>query len=87
MSSFQSPSAASSFGAVDPVRREQAGGGGFGGQVGVKAEHDVGIGVFAFELHAVQQRDAIGDARRISDRSRTFSQKPFQSVGPDPIRR
>ena len=43
------------------MRREQAGRLGLGRQVGVEAEHDVGLGRRAFELHAVEQRHAVGD--------------------------
>ena len=43
------------------MRRKQAGGLGFGGQIGVEAEHDIGLGRRPFQLDAVEQRHAVGD--------------------------
>lgn len=43
------------------MRREQPAGLGIGGEIGVEAEHDVGLGRCAFELDAVEQRHAIGN--------------------------
>ncbi len=47
-------------GKIDPGRREQAGGLGFRRQIGVEAEHDIGLGRSAFQPDAVEQGDAVG---------------------------
>jgi hypothetical protein len=47
------------------VRDEETGRLGFDNQVGVEPQHDVGIGVLAFEPQAVQQRHAVRDGYEI----------------------
>ncbi|MNT76918.1 hypothetical protein D3C72_2159780 [compost metagenome] len=44
------------------MRREEAGGLGLGDEIGVEAEHDVGLGGSTFELETGQKLDAIGNA-------------------------
>ncbi len=75
------------------MRREQTGVGGFLGQVGVEAEHDVGLARRAFQPDAVEQRHAIGHRheldvacafgleRLLDDRTRTpFGGEAFIGV-------
>ncbi len=47
------------------MRGEQLAGARFRREIGVEAEHDIGLGVGAFELHAVQQRNAIGHRNEV----------------------
>ena len=46
-------------GRVESVRAEEAGGRGFGGEVGVEAQDDIGLGRGTFQLQAVQHGHAI----------------------------
>ena len=48
-------------GEIGPGGREQAGCLGLRGQVGVEAEHDIGLGRCAFQLQAVEQGNAVRD--------------------------
>ena len=65
------------------MRREQARGRRFGGEVGVESEHDIGRRLRAFELEAVQQRDAVGDRHNSTLQPHSCS-KTVLILGPGP---
>ena len=75
-------------GRVESVRAEEAGGRGFGGEVGVEAQHDIGLGAGTFELQAVEHGHAV--ARAPPSRcvqSQSFSKASLILGRPGPIRR